>query len=77
MDQHYRIRGFKHLRNILPVEQIDRLADLAYRSITPHRGKIRRQDGKMGFNEYIPYTTLVRNSVSDAHVTVPADLRSL
>ena len=59
----------------MPVDEISRFADLAYKLITPYRGEILRQDGKLGFNEFHPATTLVKNSVSNAHVRLPADLK--
>lgn len=75
MDESYRTLGYKHFRGVLPVDEVSRFADLAYRLITPYRGEILRQDGKQGFNEFFPSTTLLKNSVSNGHVRLPADLK--
>jgi hypothetical protein len=68
MDEGYKTLGYKHFRGVLPVDQINQFADLAYRLITPYRGEILRQDGEMGFNEFHPSTTLLKNSVSNLHL---------
>ena len=75
MDESYKALGFKHFRGVLPVDEISGLADLAYRLITPYRGEILRQDGKPDFNEFFPSTTLLKNSVCNGHVRLPADLK--
>jgi hypothetical protein len=75
MDEGYKKLGYKHFRGGLPVDEVDKLADLAYRLITPYRGELLRQDGKLGFNEFHPSTTLLKNSVSNAHLGLPVDLK--
>jgi hypothetical protein len=74
MNACYKECGYQHFRAALPVDKVSELADLAYRLITPYRGEILRQDGQYAFNEFHPFSLLVKNSVSNAHLRLPADL---
>lgn len=75
MDAFYRENGYRHLRGVLSVDQVTEFADLAYKMITPYRDEILRQDGRYAFNDFFPSSTLVRNSVSNAHLRLPPELK--
>jgi hypothetical protein len=77
MSEQYRTEGYQLFRSALPVDRVSALADTAYDLITPYRGEIRRQDGSLAVNEFHPATTLVKNSVLNAHFSLPDDLKPL
>lgn len=73
-DKEYQSHGFKHLRGVLPVDEVDRLADLIDKRVTPYHGDILRQDGNVTVNEFYPSSTLISNSILNAHLSMPKDL---
>jgi hypothetical protein len=75
MSECYRKCGYQHFRGVLPVDEISAFADLAYRMITPYRGEILRQDGQYAINDFHPSSSLVKNSISNAHLRLPAELK--
>ena len=75
MSEQYKACGYRMFRSALPVDQVTALGELAYGMITPYRGQIGRQDGQFAVNEFHPDTTLVRNSVANAHFSMPDDLK--
>jgi hypothetical protein len=77
MNEQYKNHGYCLLRSALPVDAVTALSDMVYGLITPYRGEIRRQDGKFAINEFYPGTTLVKNSILNAHLSLPDDLMPL
>lgn len=77
MNEEYKRCGYQLFRSALPEDQVTALGDLAYRLITPYRGEIRRQDGNFAFNEFHPASLLVKNSVLNAHFSLPDDLKPI
>jgi hypothetical protein len=77
MKEQYRKYGYHLFRAALPEDEVAALADMAYGLITPYRGEIRRQDGKFAVNEFQPASPLVKNSILNAHVSLPDDLRPI
>jgi hypothetical protein len=74
MDEHYKKNGYRLFRSVLPRDRVTALADLAFGLITPYRGEIRRQNGQFAVNEFHPGSTLVKNSILNAHFSLPNDI---
>ncbi len=77
MKEQYRKHGYHLFRSALPVDEVATIADMAFGMITSYRGEIRRQDGKFAVNEFYPASTLVKNSILNAHFSLPDDLKPL
>jgi len=54
MKTSYDESGYQLFRGAWPREDIGALGDMAYDLLTPYRGKILRQNGKLEFNEFLP-----------------------
>ena len=74
--RHYRSRGYEVFRGAFAANQIDAIANLA-RTVAGSSAKLRRQDGTFAVNDFFPGTTLVRNPLLHAHLSLPADLEQL
>jgi hypothetical protein len=77
MNEQYKRDGYRLFRSVLPSDEVTALGDMAYGLITPYRGEIRRQDGSLAFNEYHPSSLLVKNSILNAHFSLPDDLKPI
>ena len=73
--QHYRQFGYHVFRSVLPRAPVDALAALAGDVIAPYRGPIQRQSGKLEVHDYFPGTSLIRNSLADAHLPISEAMR--
>jgi Phytanoyl-CoA dioxygenase (PhyH) len=76
-NQQYQERGYHVFRRAFRPDQIDTIADLATRLITPYGGEILRQDGKLAVNEFFPGTQLIKNSAFNAHLPISEALEPL
>jgi hypothetical protein len=77
MSDDYKKRGYQLFRSVLPAGDIAALSDLAYDSITSYPGEMRRQDGSVSVNCFHHGSTLVKNSVLNAHFSLPEELTEL
>ncbi len=90
MTSQYDERGYRVFRKAFPPTDVGALHDTAHDLVTPYRGKILRQNGKVEFNEYFPeesyrhwgtdhgrYTVLVANPLLNAHISLPEGLEPL
>ena len=77
MSEYYRTHGYELFRSALPVDQVTALGAKAHGLITPYRGEVRRQDGSLAVNDFHPESTLVKNSVLNAHYSLPDELKPL
>ena len=77
MDEHYQKNGYRLFRSALPDDEVSALAAKVHGLVTPYRGEIRRQDGSFGFNEFHPSSLLVKNSLLNAHLSLPDDLQPI
>jgi hypothetical protein len=90
MKTSYEESGYHLFRQAFPRDQVIELSDMAYELLTPYRGRIRRQNGKLEFNEYLPeesfrhwgtdhgrYTVLIANPLLNAHLGLPEGLEPI
>ena len=77
MDEQYKTEGYRLMRAALPTGQVAALAALIDGSIPGYGGPIRRQDGTPAPNLFHAGTRLVKNSILNAHVAMPDDLKSV
>ncbi len=77
MTEQYRELGYELFHSVLPVDQVTAVAGMVDDLITPYREEIRRQDGRLAVNEFYPGSTLVKNSILNAHYSLPDDLKPL
>ena len=77
MNEQYQKHGYHLFRSALPEDEVTALAGMVHRMITPYRGEIRRQDGRFDFNEFHPSSLLVKNSLLNAHLSLPEDLKPI
>jgi hypothetical protein len=90
MKRQYDESGYCLFRGAMPPDEINALHDTAYDLVTPYRGKILRQNGKLEFNQYLPesayqhwgtdhggYTVLVANPLLNGHISLPEGLEPL
>lgn len=75
MDKQYQQQGFRFFRQAIPPEMASNLGELALRMVTPYRGELRRRTGRLEFNEFLPSSTLISNSLGNAHLGLPGELR--
>ena len=73
--QHYRQSGYQVFRSVLPRAHVDALATLVRDVIAPYRGLIQRQNGNMEEHDFFPGTSLIRNSLADAHLPISEAMR--
>ncbi len=73
----YRERGFCVLRDVLPIADIDELAQLARSTVPEYRGELLRQSGHPEVNEFFPGTRLIRNSPFNLQLGLAKELRPL
>ena len=76
-NQQYQERGYHVFRRAFRPDQINTIADLATRLITPYSGEILRQDGKLAANEFFPGTQLIKNSAFNATLPISEPLDPL
>src|SRR5258708_7538400 len=74
MIEHYKKNGYELFRSVLPVDEVTALGMVAYDAISRYRGELRRQDGQFAVNAFYPDSMLVRNSILNAHFSLPDDL---
>jgi hypothetical protein len=77
MNEQYKRCGYHLFRAALPDNEVTALADMADMLITTYRGEIRRQDGRFAINEFHPESLLVKNSILNAHFSLPDDLKPI
>jgi hypothetical protein len=90
MKRQYDESGYCLFRGAMPADEISALHDTAHDLVTPYRGKILRQNGKLEFNQYLPepayqhwgtdhggYTVLVANPLLNGHISLPEGLEPL
>jgi hypothetical protein len=90
MKRQYDESGYCLFRGAMPPDEISALHDTAYDLVTPYRGKILRQNGKLEFNEFLPeesyrhwgtdqggYTVLVAYPLLNGHISLPEGLEPL
>jgi Phytanoyl-CoA dioxygenase (PhyH) len=77
MKEQYQKNGYHPFRAVLPEDEVTALGDMVYDLITPYRGQIRRQDGNFAVNEFHPASSLVKNSILNAHFSLPDDLKPI
>jgi Phytanoyl-CoA dioxygenase (PhyH) len=90
MKSQYDERGYQVFRAAFSPDDVGALADMAYDLVTPYRGKILRQNGKLEFNEFLPqaayqhwgtdhgtYTVLIANPLLNGHMSLPEGLEPI
>ena len=90
MKTSYDESGYQLFRGAWPRNDIGALGDMAYDLLTPYRGKVLRQNGKLEFNEFLPqdgfqhwgtdhgrYTVLIANPILNGHISLPEGLEPL
>jgi hypothetical protein len=75
--RHYRRRGYQVFRGALPVDLINALAISIRRQAQPYEGPLLRQDGRVTPHEFFPGTSLVCNSLANAHLPLCKDMGQL
>jgi hypothetical protein len=75
--RHYEDRGYCIFRNAFPVEHIRTIAELSINLLPSYEGELRRLDGRFAANDFFPGTRLIRNSVLQAHESLPIQLGAI
>lgn len=75
--RHYEQRGYQVFRAAFPSGEIAAIADLARTLVPPYGGEIRRQDGSFAVNEFFSGTDVLKNSLLQAHLSLPPGLEPL
>jgi hypothetical protein len=75
--RHYERRGYQVFRAAFPPEEIAAIADMARALVPDYAREIRRQDSTFAVNDFFPGTKVLRNSLLQAHVSLPKGLEPL
>lgn len=73
----YEQQGYHVFRGALPKTAVETLAQVIRREVVPYQGPLLRQDGQIVPHDFFPGTTLVRNSLANAHLPLNEAMRPL
>jgi len=73
----YRDHGYHVFRGALPRELVDAVADTVCQKVRPYQGPILRQDGQLAAHDFFPGTSVIRNSLLDAHLPISGPMKPI
>src|SRR5882724_1895907 len=73
----YRDHGYHVFRGALPRELVNAVADTVCQKVRPYQGPILRQDGQLAAHDFFPGTSVIRNSLLDAHLPLSGPMKPI